>query len=165
MVYLCMFTTQRLYNLTTMRAWLCTSLCIHYICAGICLLDIVLLCCTGIKVASISNSADNAPTLKPLRSVATSLATSDSSTSSSNCSSNNDSNNSSTTDTGSATKRRNSINAQSTGAAVTADCSHSGYQHMSSSSSSSNYNSNSNDVNYDTIDLESPATWERLVIV
>jgi hypothetical protein len=126
----------------------------------------VLLYCTGFKVASVSTSADNALALKPLRSVATSLATSDSSTSGSNSSSNNDSNNSSTTDTGSAnTKRRNSINTQSAGAAVAADCSHNGYQHMSNSSSDSNYNSNSNDANYDTIDLELPATWERLAIV
>jgi hypothetical protein len=148
---------------------------IHYnVCAGIALLDVVLLYCVGFKVASVSISADRALALEPLRSFATSLATSDSSTSSGNSFSNtnsninNNSNSNSSNSTSSATKRRNSINAQSAGAAIT-DCSHNrdGYEHMSnnSSSNSSNYNSNSNDVNYDTIDLESPATWRRTAVV
>jgi hypothetical protein len=145
----------------------------HHVCAGIALLDVVLLYCIGFKVASVSTSADRALALEPLRSFATSLATSDSSTSSgssfssTNSNRNNSSNSHSSNSTDNATNRRNSINAQSAGAAVT-DCSYNrdGYEHMSNSgSSSSNYNNNSNDANYDTIDLESSATWGRTAVV
>jgi hypothetical protein len=143
------------------------------ICAGIALLDAVLLYCIGFKVASVSTSADRALALEPLRSFATSLATSDSSTcsgnsfSSTNSNRNNCCDSDSSNSTDNATNRRNSINAHLAEAAVTG-CSHNraGYEHMSdNNSSSSNYDSNSNDVSYDVIDLESPAIWGRTAVV